>query len=87
CSSADNDGVGEIDGQSNDTLAPQAVAENARETRSHGDAVTAEVEAIVSAKPGISTVETVVTSSTSGRASFAIDDADDSTEARRRKSR
>ncbi|CAM9252372.1 unnamed protein product [Ectocarpus sp. 12 AP-2014] len=86
-SSADNDGVGEIDGQSNDTLAPQAVAENARETRSHGDAVTAEVEAIVSAKPGISTVETVVTSSTSGRASFAIDDADDSTEARRRKSR
>lgn len=86
-SSADNDGVGETDGQSKDTLAPQAVAENAKETPSHGDAVTAEAEAVVSAKPGTSTVETVVTSSTSGRASFAIDDADDFTEAKSRKSR
>ncbi|CAM9243711.1 unnamed protein product [Ectocarpus sp. 4 AP-2014] len=86
-SSADNDGVGETDGQSKETLAPQAVAENAKETCSHVDAVTAEAEAVVSAKPSISTVETVVTSSTSGRASFAINDADDSTEANRRKSR
>ncbi|CAM9145767.1 unnamed protein product [Ectocarpus sp. 8 AP-2014] len=86
-SSADNNGVGETDGQSKDTLAPQTVAENAKETPSDGDAVTAEAEAVVSAKPGISTVETVVTSSTNGRASFAIDDADDSTKAKTRKSR
>lgn len=85
--SADKDVIGESNGQSKDTLAPQAVAESTKENSSNGDAVTAEAEAVAGAQPGMSTVGTVVTSRTSGRTSFAINDADYSTEDKSRESR